>query len=73
MRYLGIARKEKGQVIMPDSFQEVSEGKLYEVIEVGGDLLFIPSPLDRERLAMIERLTNVSIKEHRKSLEGLAK
>jgi len=72
MKYLGIARKKKGQVIMPDTFKEV-EGKLYEVIEVGGSLLLIPSPLNRERLARIERLAQLSIKEHRKTLEGLAR
>ena len=66
MKYLGVARKEKGQVVMPDAFQEAEEGKLYEVIEIGGDILLVPSPLDRERLA------RKSIEEHRKTLEGLA-
>ena len=73
MKYLGVARKEKGQVVMPDAFKEAEEGKLYEVIEIGGDIILVPSPLDRERLARIEKLTHSSIEEHRKSLEGLAR
>ena len=73
MKYLGIARKENGQVLMPDSFQGTEEGKIYEAIEIGGDILLMPSPLDQEGLARIERLARHSIKEHRKSLEGLAR
>ncbi len=73
MKYLGVARKEKGQVVMPDAFRETEEGKLYEVIEIGGDILLVPSPLDRERLARIEKLANRCIEEHRKALEGLAR
>ncbi len=73
MKYLGVARKEKGQVVMPDAFKEAEEGKLYEVIEIGGDILLVPSPLDRELLARIEKLAHHSIEEHRKTLEGLAR
>ena len=73
MKYLGVARKEKGQVVMPDAFREAEEGKLYEVIEIGGDILLVPSPLDRKRLARIEKLAQRSIEEHRKTLEGLAR
>ena len=73
MKYLGVARKEKGQVVMPDAFQEAEEGKLYEAIEIGGDILLVPSPLDRKRLSHIEKLAQHSIEEHRKTLEGLAR
>lgn len=73
MRYPGIARKEKGQVVMPDAFHAVTEGKLYEAIEIGNDILLVPSPLDKDRIARIESLTGLSIKEHRKTLEKLAK
>ncbi|MBM2833886.1 MAG: hypothetical protein A2Y09_02440 [Planctomycetes bacterium GWA2_39_15] len=73
MRYLGIARKEKGQVVMPDAFQTVTEGKLYEAIEIGNDILLVPSPLDKDRITRIERLTHLSIEEHRKTLEKLSK
>jgi hypothetical protein len=31
------------------------------------------TPLDRERLKRIEELTGSSIREHRKTLEGLAR
>jgi hypothetical protein len=58
---------------MPDSFQEVETGQLYEAVEIGGDILLISPPLDRERLTRIERLTRHSIEEHRKTLEGLAR
>ncbi len=73
MRYLGIARKENGQVLMPEGFQEVEEGRIYEALEIGGDILLISSPCDRERLTRIESLTKQSIEEHRRSLENLAR
>ncbi|OGF67414.1 MAG: hypothetical protein A2Y62_02265 [Candidatus Fischerbacteria bacterium RBG_13_37_8] len=73
MKYLGVARKEKGKVLMPDSFDTEKDGKLYEAVEIGGDLLLLPSPLDKERLAQIQKLSALSIKEHRKTLKGLAK
>ena len=73
MKYLGVARKENGQVLMPDSFQGTEEGKIYEAIEIGGDILLVPSPFDKERLARIEQLTRRSINDHRKTLEGLAR
>ena len=73
MKYLGIARKENGQIVMPDAFREVEEGRTYEAIEIGGDILLAPAPLDRERLAKIEKLAGRSIEEHRKSLQGLAR
>jgi hypothetical protein len=73
MKYLGVARQEKGKVVMPDSFKEAEEGKLYEAIEIGGDILLLPSPFDRERLAQIEKLARKSIEQHRKTLEGLAR
>ena len=73
MKYLGVARKEKGHVVMPDAFKEAEEGKLYEVIEIGCDIILVPSPLDLERLTHIEKLTHSSIEEHRKSLEGLSR
>ena len=70
MRYLGIARKELSQLKMPDAFNDETGGN-YEVVEIGGDILLMPPPLDRDRLAQIERLAKLSIEEHRKILEGL--
>jgi hypothetical protein len=72
MKYLGIVQKKKGVIVIPDSFKEIPDGQSFEAIEIGGDILFIPS-VDRKRLSLIQRLTEISIKEHRKSLEGLAK
>jgi hypothetical protein len=73
MRYLGVARIEDGRVVMPDGAAELTEGQCFEAMEVGGDILLISPPLDRERLSHIERLANQSIDEHRKALEGLAR
>lgn len=75
MKYLGPARKENAHVIMPDAFAEVPDGQAYEALEIGGDILLVLPPLDRERLAQVEPAyggANRSIEEHRKSLEGLA-
>ncbi|MBM4294120.1 MAG: hypothetical protein FJ126_04350 [Deltaproteobacteria bacterium] len=72
MRYLGIARLEN-QVVLPDGFREIEAGRSYEVIEIGGDILLMPPPLDRERLARIDQLARQSIQEHRATLEGLAR
>ena len=72
MKYLGIARKEKGKIVMPDGFRENEEGRTYEAIEIGGDILLAHVPLDRARLSKIAQLAGRSIEEHRKSLEGLA-
>lgn len=58
---------------MPDAFAEVPEGQAYEAVEIGGDILLIVPPLDRKRLAQVERLTTRSIEDHRKSLDGLAR
>lgn len=73
MKYLGIMKQEHGQITMPDTFQTIELQQRYEVVEICGDLLLLPSPLDRQRLARIERLTKRSIVEHRKTLEGLAR
>ena len=32
MKYLGIARKENGHLLMPDAFQDVEEGYTYEAM-----------------------------------------
>ena len=73
MRYLGVARTRKGQVEMPDAFLTVEGTGDYEVVEIGGDILLTPPPLDRERLVRIEALAARSIQDHRESLEGLAR
>lgn len=73
MKYLGIVKKEKGAIIVPDTFNDIPDGQSFEAIEIGGDILFLPSPLNRDKLSRIQQLAEISIKEHRKSLEGLAK
>jgi hypothetical protein len=73
MKYLGIVKRQNGNLTMPDTFQEVATFHTYEAIQLGGDILLLSPPLDRERMKRIEDLTNQSIKEHRKTLEGLAK
>jgi hypothetical protein len=71
MKYLGTAKKEKGRMVMPDAFQEVENGRLFEAIEVGGDIILLAGPLEKERWAEIEELTKESIKRHRATLEAL--
>jgi hypothetical protein len=73
MKYLGIMKQEHGHVTMPDIFHTIELQQNYEVVEASGDLLLLPSPLDRSRLSKIERLTKQSIKDHRQTLEGLAR
>ena len=73
MKYLGIVKRQDCVLTMPDAFEEVAEGRDCEAILVGGDILLIPAPLDRERLKRIEDLANRSINEHRSTLEGLAR
>jgi hypothetical protein len=72
MKYLGIARNQNGRVVMPDTF-EAKDGVEYEAVDMGGDILLMPSTLQRERIKLIKRLTEITIKEHGESLKGLAK
>lgn len=73
MKYLGTVKKEKGQVVMPEAFQEVEEGRVFEAIEIGSDILLLAGPLDKERMARIEELAKESIEKHRATLEALAR
>jgi len=73
IKYLGTVKKEKGQVMMPDTFQEVEDGRVFEAIEIGGDILLLAGPLEKERLVRIEELAKESIKKHRATLEVLAR
>jgi hypothetical protein len=73
MKYLGIVKRENGNLTMPDAFQEATAPGTYEAIQVGGDILLLPAPLDRERIKKIEELTKRSIEEHRRTLEALAR
>lgn len=78
MKYLGIVKSEKDKMILPDNFvKEVvslqgEEPLLYEAIEIEGMIVLMNSPINRNRLALIEDLTQKSIQEHRTSLDGLA-
>jgi hypothetical protein len=72
MKYLGTARKEKGRMVMPDAFQEIEEGRIFEAVEIGGDILLLAGPLEKERLSRIEEIAKESIEKHRATLEALA-
>jgi hypothetical protein len=63
---------EQGRVLLPDTLKDLEEGHVFEVIEIGSDLLILYNPLDWERLARIQKLIRQSIPEHRKTLESLA-
>jgi len=73
MKYLGVVKNDHGHLVMPDAFRETPERRSYEAIEVGGDIMLMTNPLDRERMEHIQRLARQTIKEHRKTLEALAK
>ncbi len=73
MKYLGTVKKEKGQVVMPEAFREVEEGRVFEAVEIGRDILLLAGPLDKEKMARIEDLTKESIEKHRATLEALAR
>jgi hypothetical protein len=73
MKYLGIAKRQGSDLKMPDSFQDIAKTEVYEAIVVDGDILLLATPLDRERIKRIQDLTDRSIKEHRRTLEGLAR
>ncbi len=73
MKYLGTVKKEKGRMVMPDAFQEVEDGRTFEAIEMGGDIILLAGALEKERWAQIEKLANESIKRHRATLEALAR
>jgi hypothetical protein len=70
---MGTARKEKGRVVMPEAFQEVEEGRIFEAIEMGGDIILLAGALEKERWAHIEELTKESINRHRATLEALTR
>ena len=70
MKYLGPARKQKDHVVMPDTSAEVSEGRMYEAVEVGEDILLVVPPFDREHAARIEHLATRSIED---AVVGLVK
>ncbi|WP_273334458.1 hypothetical protein [Dictyoglomus turgidum] len=72
MKYPGIVKKEENRLLMPEGFKE-ENNKTYEALEIEGVIILIPSPIDKERLSQVERLIDISINEHRKSLENLAK
>ncbi len=73
MKYLGMVKKENGTLAVPDSFKDAAELHTYEAVQVGTDILLLSTPLDRERLKKIEELAESSIRDHRKTLEGLAR
>jgi len=73
MKYLGIVKHQDGNLTLPDAFEELEARPVYEAVQIGGDILLLSMPLDRERMHRIEWLTNRSIEEHRPTLEGLAR
>lgn len=66
-------KRENCVLTRPGSFEQVAKGEEYAAIQEEDSILPVPLPLDREGLKRIEQLTNRSIQEHRKSLEGLAR
>jgi hypothetical protein len=73
MKYPGTARKEKGSIVMADTFLEVKDGRISEAIEMGGDIILLAGAPEKERWAQIEKLTKESIERHRATLENLSR
>ena len=73
MKYLGIAKNEKGHFIMPDRFVNSQKNVNYEAVEIDDTILLIPEPLNKKRFSLIEKLAKQSIEDHKKTLEGLAR
>lgn len=71
MRYLGVAKKEKGLVVMPDLFGKDEIGTLYEAFEIDGQILLMHPPVSRKRQRQIKTLMSQSIEEHRSTLKGI--
>lgn len=73
MTYLGTARIENGLAQLPDTFGATHRVTTYEVLDIGGDILIAAGPLDRARLERIKKLADDAIRDHRSTLEGLAR
>lgn len=71
MRYLGVAKKEKGLIVMPDSFGRDEIGRLYEAFEIDGQILLMHPPVSRKRQRQIKTLMSQSIEENRSTLKGI--
>ena len=78
MRYLGIVEKRHvGQIILEgygrEKITEDDDQTTVEAVEIEGAVVLVPAPVDRKRLAQIERLASQSIHDHRTTLEKLAR
>jgi hypothetical protein len=78
MRYLGIVEKKHGGQIILEAYgqekiKEENDQTTFEVVEIEGMIVLVQAPVDRKRLAQIETLTSLSVHDHRKTLEGLAR
>ncbi len=73
MKYPGTVKRQNSLLTMPDTFEEVADGRECEAIHVEDAIFLLPGPLDREPLNRIEDLANRSINEHRSTVEGLAR
>lgn len=78
MRYLGIVEtKHGGQIILEgynqERITEEDDQITLEAVEIEGVIVLVPAPVDRKRIAQIEKLTSQSIDDHRTTLEGLAR
>jgi hypothetical protein len=51
----------------------VEDGRVFEAFEMGGDIILLAGPLEKERWAQIEELAKESIKRHRATLEALTR
>jgi len=73
MKYLGTVRKEQGRLEIPEAPREVEKSRVFEAVEIGGDIILLAGPLEKERWARIEELAQKSMNKHRATLEALSR
>jgi len=78
MHYLGLTEKRHGGwVILEDYGQkkitDEDDQTAFEAVEIEGSIVLVQAPVNRKRLAQIERLASQAIHDHRTTLEGLAR
>ena len=65
MRYLGIAKKENGLIVLPDQKNDPSVTAYFEAFEIDGHILMLRPPVSRKRQRQIRELTEHAINQHK--------
>jgi hypothetical protein len=73
MRYLGIAKKEQGLIVLPDLKDTHTVSELYEAFEIDGHIVLLHPPVSRKRQRQIRELTREAITTHKPSFKEIRK